>query len=181
MDAEAERQLLERVKALEDQVARLSGEVREPETPEAATQRVIEVMNDIDEKSLQRVLRQMAKADWAPTFFGLPRKAIEKLKASVSKNAWGELVENWRLELYSKYRHAEHRQFLNLIRQLEEMGEIVLAVPEGFLDEKTRHPGMTAEEIATHFEKQRAYWAEETKRAAAEANRWLTEELGDLV
>ena len=177
MDSESERQLLERVTALEAQVERLNQGVKIPDTPEVTSNKLIDAIERIDPSSLTRVLREIPKDHWARTFFGLPRKTMEKLKSSVSKNSWRELVEDWTASHYRLGRQLDHEQLLRVLSQLEEMGEIVMDSPtvpnpEAF-DEALRIP--------FDAEAHRARWAEEDRKAAAETERWMAVELAGMI
>jgi hypothetical protein len=176
MDSESERLLLDRLKTLEEQVARLVRDVKVPDTPEMTTNQVIETLERIHAPSLVRVLREIPKERWAQTFFGLPRKSMEKLKASVSKNSWAELVEDWTISHYGLARQLDHQQLLRVISQLEQMGEILLdslpgSDPEAFFNATVPFDADTY----------RARWAEADRKAAAETKLWMDRELSGLI
>ncbi len=178
MDAEAERLLVERVKILEDQVAQITRrdeDVRE--TPDFTKQRLTTAIDLMDPMTLQRVLRDVHKEIWAQAFFGLPRNSIEKLKSSVSKNSWKEIVEYWR-EGNHPYQSSQ-QEILKSIHILEEMGEIVLGPfdPTRF----KAAPQKTEAEWKEFWDRQKAAAEDAATKRRAAASKWLNEELNGLI
>lgn len=178
MDAEAERLLIERVKLLEEQIGRMiRREEGASESPEFTKQRFSAAIDLMQPMTLQRVLRDVNKDLWAPAFFGLARKSIEKLKSSVSKNSWSEIVEIWKEGSYSQ--QASQQEFLRSIQIMEEMGEIILQ-PFNAAAVKAA-PQKTEAEWKQFWEKQKAAAEEATAKRRAAASKWLNEELNGLI
>jgi len=181
MDEESERKLIERVQLLEDQIALLKAGAGDEEPPETTTRKMIEFVETVDPRTLQTVLREIPKADWPAIFMGLPRKAIENLKLSVSKNSWKELVEVWREGYYSLRQPSEHQRFMRVVLQLLEMGEIVYDEPGSPPPVWTTPPHRTKEESETFWAQQKAQMDERQRESKAKADRWIYEELNGLV
>lgn len=183
MDNETESQLLERINKLEDQVRQLSAKVvHTEETDQETKQKVIELVEAIDSRSFEEILRQINRDRWASTFYGLPRKVIEKLKMCVSKNAWKMITEEWVQGGYLGGQHYDRQAFLRVFHQLEEMGMIVLEKTDQPLPPAVlalvQGPEVGQGESLSVIE---ARWAEQKEKAQIEAKRWITEEIAGLI
>lgn len=178
MDAEAERLLFERVKLLEEQMGQITRrDDATRETPDFTKQRFSTVVDLMEPMTLQRVLRHVNKDLWAPAFFGLARKSIEKLKLSVSKNSWSEIVESWKDGGFSQ--QSCQQEILKSTYILEAMGEIILEPFEIPRSEAT--PLKSEAELRTFWERQKAAAEKAAAKRRAEASRWLDEELNGLI
>jgi len=101
-----------------------------------------EVMEAVDDRSLQRVFREISDSTLSGVLFSLKTKEqVDKIRNNVSKNHFRRLVDNVR-DGWNWYNQASCiHDFMRVINQLEEMGEIVLSrgaeILYGFYDEKS--------------------------------------------
>lgn len=178
MDAEAERLLLERVKTLEEQIGQITRRDEDSrETPDFTKQRFCAALDLMEPITLQRVLRHVTKDLWAPAFFGLDRKFIEKFKSSVSKNSWAEIVEYWKEGSYSQ--QSCQQEILRSTYVLEEMGEIILEPFDTASYEAL--PKLNKAEWEQFRDRQKAAAEEAAAKRRAEASKWFNEELNGLI
>ena len=85
----------------------------------------------MQQRSLATVMREFNPDVWPILFFGLPKSSMQKVKDSMSKNAWRDMVQSWK---ESPMEHAEYysqQEFIDEARVQENIGNIVLDQPWG--------------------------------------------------
>jgi flagellar motor switch protein FliG len=178
MDAELQRQVLERLEKLEQEIVHFRKAADFDFSEEIALQKTKELVADLDPMSLQLLLRQVTQDQLAPMFYGMPRETITKVKASLSKTIWSELLESWTSGFGSSRSGACQAQndLLKIVRQLEEMGEIVWVRGEWErLQPLSKAIGPV--DLETYRKEERL----QREKELADARRWVKEELAGLV
>jgi hypothetical protein len=171
MDALLEQELLERLRRLEAKVAVLGNEeLFEP--AEIIFQRVTKLVEAADSRNLGYLLRLTPKAEWKGIFFLQPSRILKKVRSSVSKGSWRELLEAWSEGgQIADERYCQTR-FLQMARQHWMMGSIEIseAYNDPYLPRFEESLNEPTPEAITLGEKERA-------RRVQEAARWVREEL----
>lgn len=116
--------LLTRIKALEARVKDLEAE-REPQLSEA------DALKDWDAfligaevSSITRTWREVETPDLQASALGLSDAAKDKLRQSMTRNAWALLEEECAMKGTELRAHPARVRILRIVQQLQEMGEI---------------------------------------------------------
>lgn len=120
-------ELLARIKALEARVLDLEAAQGDSLTETEALQAWEQFLLSAPIPAITRCWRDLETLDLHASIVGLSDAAKEKLRQSMTKNAWTLLEEEAALDATRHLAHAARLRVLRIVRQLEEMGE--LAVP----------------------------------------------------
>lgn len=141
-----------------------------------------EVMTLVDDRSLQRVFREIDDITLSGVLYFLdtPEK-VQRIKKNVSERHFDRLLDNVRDGWIGKNGSHHVESFLKAVRQLEEMGEIVMCRTReeellGFYDESANI--LSNEERAQRQAEQQAYftnWREEIRRNRLKKNKEIQE------
>lgn len=175
MEGEFEANVLQRLEQLEGQVQELMGlRVAVAKSSAEIEVEFESLINQLESYSLQRVLRDVSKERWASAFAGLRRPTMEKLKASVSKNVWGEFIETWALGLYPS--QASREEILKAARCLEAMGEITIDP----FDHDLGFAAVTAADLNAQLQEWKVRDEAFSLKKREEAQAWMKTELSGL-
>jgi hypothetical protein len=165
--------------ALKAQVAALAGRVQELEDNERRSLSWVEVdsnferlVKEIDRRSLERVIRDTSIEDWGAAIVGLSLDQVAKVRDCVSGNAWKLLKDT--AQLKHIFSHGQRESILRTVRQLEEMGLIVLTAAATQLSHEVSEVGSdSAPWPSEATEAQNAIY----EREKEEKRRWFAEVL----
>jgi hypothetical protein len=119
-------ELLARIKALEARVLDLEAAQGDSLTETEALQEWEQFLLSAPIPAITRCWRDLETLDLHASIVGLSDAAKEKLRQSMTKNAWTLLEEEAALDATRHLAHAARLRVLRIVRQLEEMGELTL-------------------------------------------------------
>lgn len=125
MSADLE-QLKVRMDALEQRLAQLE----RPEWPshEEVASRFEPLLRALENRDLQILFRNSSLASWAEAVVTLPEDLLEKIRGSLSANAWRDFGADVARVRRSTGILSRRREIMKVMRQLEKMGEIQFGV-----------------------------------------------------
>ncbi len=129
----------------------------------------------IDGRSLQRIFREVDESVLSTVLYSLKEKdLVDKIRNNLSRNHFNRLIQNIKDGIGSSGTESAADQFLRVVRQLDEMGEIVVSrdgetdVPFDY-----RTPGVPVNEVVDwlkEYKERERVRREEFNRQVAE---WL--------
>ncbi len=144
------------LEALKNQMATLAERIGELEANERRSRSLSRgevdshferLLREIDRRSLERIIREYRPEEWGAAIVGLPVSMVAKVRDCVSVNAWKLVKDAAKTDRGGYY---QRDKILTTVRQLEEMGEIVLSREASQIDHEVAElvPSIwTAEEM----------------------------------